>query len=249
VLSLVLSCVALTTTQSNIPIAFTETPQNAALEGGRKWAQEGKPVSYCQLPVQSVVGTWWNGTGISKIEFVWWYSPEYVSAMLGYRAAKEYWEPEETLKRWGTVAKKTQGIVSFLVQLAAMPRIDPFTGDPDQPANYEQLIRVRFVLTINENSINPVTSNLVYQAKSRDRKIVANLPWYQFAPGGAELIGEFESLLEPNGIMLGEYGVMLYRVDFDLEEVLKQAKDSRYMSLKILSRSKTRIADFELRRR
>lgn len=249
VLSLILSSVAMINTIHNIPIAFTEAPEQIAFEGGMKWAKENKPASYCQLPVQSVVGTWWSGMGISKIEFVWWYSPEYVSAMLGYLSTKEYWKPKETQNRWTSIAQNAQGKVTFLVQLAAMPRIDPLTGDPDQPANYEQLVNVRFVLVINQTVLQPKTASLVYQAKSRNRKITQELPWYQFAPGGTKLIGEFETPLEPTGMMMGEYGVMLYRVDFDLEEVLQNSENAKFMSFKVLSRSKTRVANFQLHHR
>ncbi len=228
------------------PVAFGPEPPPYALKIGTEWGARGKGAWRTAIPVQHSVGWWWSGHWREAIEFVWWYSPDYVAGRLGYLAGDERMPPSEIERRWAHVAAAMKGRLVFLVQLAGAPKIDLLSGTIDEPAKLDGIKEVKFSLLVDGHTYSPEQAGPVRVEQFRDRVLLRRFPWYQFGPGGHLLLQETEEPRSAVPVMLGDYHIWLYRVEFGLDELLPAIESSDSFSLRILSRHKQRRADFNL---
>lgn len=213
------------------PLAFPDAPLGQVTDRGE---------------YRRVIGKWFGGVCFERVEFVWWYSPRWVASRLGVLARREYWPEGEMSRRWDEIRRSVGRQVVFLVQLSATPKVDLLTQSADGRVDADRAERVRFVLTAGGKVIAPTGSELVWVERSRSPRIYADFPFYQFAPGGLHVTGEFEQPRYAQIYSLGDFHLYLYRVDFALDDVEPAASRSGAMTLHVLSSGKERTATYNL---
>jgi hypothetical protein len=226
---------------------FGPEPIKEALLAGKQYALKRKHPLWVEEPVKREVGWWFNGTWRQAIEFVWWYSPEFVSARLGFLSVQEGWDDEEILRRWEVVRSAVGSRVVFFVQLAGAPKMDFFSGVVEEPARLEEVTHVRFKLLLEGQGVSPSHVWLARVEQSRSRDLFTGFPWYHFAPGAQVLLGEKESFREDPIVRLGDFHLYLYRVEFPLEAVKPFLERGGRMQLVVESARKHRVARYVLK--
>lgn len=229
-----------------VAVSFQERPLDGAVQLGRSWGEKRRGAWRSALLVQRPIGWWFDGLWRREIEFAWWYSPAYVSARLGCLSEEEYWPAGELQQRWDRVREEMEGVVVFFVQLAGAPKVDPIEQDFEERARLEEVENCRFVLAADGKALSPISVDLVWREASRDRNLLKGFPWHQFAPGGTQLMGEFEATRRRPVLPIGDFHLSLYRVTFSAREVATASEASEMLSLRVLSRTKERRADFAL---
>jgi len=227
-------------------LEFGKEPLSEFVTEGKRLAERKMPAYTTTFPFQKVLSRWWNGKTYRPIEFVWWFSPEYVSLRLGYLARKEHWKEEEISKRWQQIRQEMKGKVSFIVQLAAAPKVDVLSGEKAWETDTNDLEDVHFVLITGEDAIRPTKAEIVHARRTREEHLLSRFPWHQFAPGKNLLWEDAEESL-PSALPIGEYYLHLYSVEFSTKRLQKKWNENSNLILEIRSRGKERHAVFPLR--
>ncbi|HWP30612.1 MAG TPA: hypothetical protein VNK96_02660 [Fimbriimonadales bacterium] len=227
-------------------LEFDKEPVSEFVAEGKRLAENKKPAYTTAFPFQKVLSRWWNGKTYRPIEFVWWFSPEYVSLRLGYLARKEGWKEGEISKRWRQIRQDRKGKLSFIVQLAAAPKVDILSGEKAWETDTKDLENVHFVLIVGKEIFHPTKAEIVHARRTREEYLLSRFPWHQFAPGGNLLREETEEPL-PSALPIGEYYLHLFIVEFSTKELQKIWNESSNLVLEIRSRGKERTAVFSLR--
>lgn len=232
-------------TSKHALLEFDKEPVSEFVVEGKRLAENKKPPYTTAFPFQKVLSRWWNGKTYRPIEFVWWFSPEYVSLRLGYLARKEGWKEGELSKRWQRIRHDRKGKLSFIVQVAAAPKVDLLSGEKAWETDTKDLENVHFVLIVGKDAFVPAKTELVHAQRTREEYLLSRFPWHQFAPGGDLLREKTEEPL-PSALPIGEYYLHLYVVEFSTKELQKIWNESSNLYLEIRSRGKERIAVFPL---
>lgn len=196
--------------------------------------------------VRREVGRWFDGKRKQPIEFVWLYSPEFLAARLLNLDTVERWHQGERQKRWEQLSRHMEGRLDFYVQLAAAPKFDFTTLRASGDSDTEQIQNSRFLLLVDGTRVDPRSVELVYQEQSRGPNLFENFPWYQFVEGGDLLIREFDRKRHPQPLE-GPYKLYVFRVRFDASQVAEKSTGEGVLSLRIISRTKERIATYRLK--
>ncbi len=228
--------------------AFGARPPEEALLVGKQYALRKKHPLWVEEPVKREVGWWFNGTLRQAIEFVWWYSPEFVAGRLGFLSVQEGWDEEEIQRRWEVVRSAVGSRVIFFVQLAGAPKIDFFSGVVEEPARLDEITHVRFKLLLQGHEVSPSYVWLARVEQSRSGDLFKGFPWYHFAPGAQALLGANEAFREDPIVRLGDFHLYLYRVEFRLEDVGVLWDKGGRVQLVVESARKRRVANYLLPR-
>lgn len=229
-------------------LRFGREPLGDVVEIGKRYALKRKHPLWVESSVMREVGWWFNGTFRQAIEFVWWFSPEYVSARLGFLSVQEGWDEAEIQKRWDVVRHAVGSRVIFFVQLAGAPKIDFFSGVIEEPAKLDEIVHVRFKLLIRGYAVAPSHVWLARVEQSRSGDLLRGYPWYHFAPGAQAILGEGEMFREDPIVRLGDFYLYLYRVEFRLEDIEPRLAGRGEMQLVVESTRKRRVARYFLTR-
>lgn len=184
------------------------------------------------------IGWWSNGYSKQPVEQVIWLSPELMSRWLGFLQAREYWSDDELLERWGAVRERLTGSYTFIVQLAAFPKLPTYGIGDYVRSTPEELLNVRFVMTSRATSLPLQARQLAFwQARKRDE--LKRFDWWRTFEFGWALTGEFDLPSEPPFLAVGDYYRAWYLVSIDTAP-----KFDRF-EVRTLSRRKERVASFE----
>ncbi len=192
------------------------------------------------------VGSWFDGKRKRPIEFVWLYAPEFAYARLKNLEFVEHWHPTELNRRWTQISSPMKGKCSFFVQLASAPKFDLLNVRFKDSSDPEQIENVRFVLLVDGVRHDPTAIDPVFSAHSKSPNLFEPLPWYQFAPNGDCFVKEFDAPVTASPFDDSPFSLHLFRVDFDVNEIVQMLKINSTLSLRVISRSKERKADYRL---
>jgi hypothetical protein len=169
-------------------ITFGPEPLQNDVAVGRMLFQQGKGIERTLRQDRVVVGLWFNGRVKEDVESVTWLSPGMVSRWLGYLQAKEKWPDGEMQKRWDFACKELNGSLTFIVQVAAMPKLkglDMEVTDVPEPTEIE---KIRFLLTSGPGT--PETARYTAVPGIKDHRLARY-------PEGATPIADHPLRLEP----------------------------------------------------
>jgi hypothetical protein len=128
-------------------IYFPETPLPLEVQRGAKIYAQHKGIERTLLDDRVELGRWFNGHTKREVESAIWLSPGMASRWLGYLQAKEKWDDETLQSRWETASKQLDGKLTFVVQLAAFPKLGGLDMEPTGKADPAEVANVRFLFT------------------------------------------------------------------------------------------------------
>jgi hypothetical protein len=131
------------------PVGFPEQPIAGELKRGEATYRAGSGLDRVFMEDRKAIGFWFDGRTRRDIEFCLWLSPGLTARWLGYLAAKEKWSPVQLADRWDRVRRRLDGRLSFVVRLAAFPKVDPFEQTPCADADPREIDQVRFLVTFD----------------------------------------------------------------------------------------------------
>lgn len=193
------------------------------------------------------VGAWFDGKTKRAIEFVWLYAPEFAYSRLRNLETVEHWHEGELNRRWLQISNPMRNRLVFFVQLSAAPKFDFLTMSFKHTPNVEEIESNRYLLTLDGRRFDPIGVNLVLTQASKSSALFEDLPWYQFAPNGDLFIKEFDSPVTESAFDDLPYRLYLYKIDFDLSELLPLIKQDSTLTLRVVSRTKERRAEYHFR--
>src|SRR5579862_2939938 len=116
--------------------AFPEKPITDAVTAGRNVYRRGQGIDRTLLADRVTLGTWFDGRVRRPVDTVTWVRPEVAARWFGYLAERDAWTNEVVQRRWSAARRELDGRMTFVAQLAAFPRLDPFEfgiGAPPKP--------------------------------------------------------------------------------------------------------------------
>ncbi len=232
-------------------LEFGEKPNLSAFMKGESWGKSRNSKFKVEGLTQRGVSRWFSGISVQPfktVEFAWWFSPEYVSARLGYLSAKEYWEAGKALSHFRAISDLMNGKLLFMVQLASAPDYDILEDEFPSNSKIKNIELRKFVLKIGDSVIKPNHVSTVFENVSRNPDILKPMPWYQFAPCNHLLTSEFEEMIEPCFYPMGDFQVRLVMVEFDISNLKSGLGNAQKLSLRIIGPSKERYAEWNLDR-
>ncbi len=188
------------------------------------------------------IGRWSNGYSKQSVEWAIRLSPGLMSRWLGFLQAREYWGDDELLSRWNAVRARLDGRLTFVVQLAAFPKLPTLdVGDPAEPRP-EEVDDVRFVLT-GQPAPHPMRALRLARWQARERSPLRDYKWWLDLDLGCALAPEFERDQAQPPSPFGDYHMAWYVVWTD-----ERIDVGKALELRVLCRRKERTARFSLPR-
>src|SRR5579872_4987978 len=106
-------------------LEFASAPPADQVSIGRALYRQGVGIDRALMDDRNVLGTWFDGRIRRAVDTATWLSPEMTARWLGYVAERDVLSAEELGKRWHAASAKLNGHITFIVRLAAFPRLDP----------------------------------------------------------------------------------------------------------------------------
>lgn len=186
------------------------------------------------------IGAWSNGNWKRTTETCTWLSPALMSRWLGFLARREMLPPLEIGRRWQVLRTELNEKATFVVRLAAYPKLPTFGVGDEERADLSDLDDVRFVVTVNGINLDVHAIQLA-RWQTRNRPDLDRYRWWLDTPLAEILNPEFEPRRNLRPFSLGEYHAAWYVLSADLP-----GETIHNLSVRVLSRRKARNATWKV---
>ena len=233
-------------------IGFPEAPLAGQISAGRAVYHSGAGIDRTLGADRFTLGTWFDGRIRRAVDTVTWVSPELVSRWIGYMAERDGWSDAVIDRRWSVSRHQLDRNVTFIVRLAAFPRLDPFEFGLDAPPKPESLRGVRFRLEFSPVGTGlgrrePVVASTLGTCAALFEKEepagVTGRPFYSLTQFVPLFLDEGEVDKPDDGIRLGDYYGAVYVMSFPITPAMQHTSE---FDLTVQLQTKRESAHFRL---
>jgi len=236
------------------PIDFPELPPAPQIALGRAVYRRGAGIDRTLFEDRATLGTWFDGRIRRAVDTATWVSPSLVARWYGYLAERDGWSDEVIARRWADSRKRLDGRLTYVVRLAAFPRLDPLEFGIGAPPRPETIKGVRFRLSFapparrfHIPAAEVVASTLGTCAaafEKEDPAPVTGRAFFSLTELAPLFLADGEADEPDDGIPLGEYYGAVYVASFPVVPAMRSTKS---LKLTVQLPSKREHAEFQTR--